>query len=132
MNRLFLSFIFFFSIQASLFAQEKQYKVGIVGFYNCENFYDTIDDPKISDEEFTPSSETHYGTAIYTDKVGRLAEVLSQIGVDISPDGLSMFGVAEIENETVLNDLEVTAARARCPVGPVLEKSALTLLASAA
>jgi hypothetical protein len=89
----------------SIFAQTKQYKVGLVGFYNCENFYDTIDDPKTIDEEFTPGSALHYGTAIYTDKVSRLASVLSQMGKDLSPDGLSMFGVAEIENETVLNDL---------------------------
>ncbi len=88
-----------------LFAQTKQYKVGVIGFYNCENFYDTIDDPKTNDEEFTPQSELHYGTATYSDKVSRLAEVLSQMGKDITPDGLSMFGVAEIENEKVLQDL---------------------------
>ena len=30
----------------SLNAQEKQaYKVGLVGFYNLENLFDTIDDP---------------------------------------------------------------------------------------
>ena len=105
MNRLLLSFILLILTQVSLLAQEKQYKVGIVGFYNCENFYDTINDPKTNDEDFTPAGDYHYGTAIYTDKVSRLAEVLSQMGKDVSPDGLSMFGVAEIENETVLNDL---------------------------
>jgi hypothetical protein len=93
------------SVHISLLAQEKQYKVGIVGFYNCENFYDTINDSKTNDEDFTPAGDYHYGTAIYTDKVSRLAEVLSQMGKDVSPDGLSMFGVAEIENETVLNGL---------------------------
>jgi hypothetical protein len=92
-------------MQISAFAQEKQYKVGIVGFYNCENFYDTIDDPKISDEDFTPNGPYHYTSEVYKDKIGRLTEVLSQIGKDVSPDGLSMIGVAEIENETVLNDL---------------------------
>lgn len=105
MNKLFLSLIFLSVIQISAFAQEKQYKVGIVGFYNCENFYDTIDDPRISDEDFTPNGPYHYTSGVYIDKIGRLTEVLSQIGTDVSPDGLSMFGVAEIENETVLNDL---------------------------
>lgn len=92
-------------INTCLFAQTKQYKVGVIGFYNCENFYDTIDDPKINDDDFTPAGQMRYGTAIYTDKVARLAEVLSQIGKDITPDGLAMFGVAEIENQKVLEDL---------------------------
>ena len=105
MNRFILSLTLVFFAHTYLAAQQKQYKVGIVGFYNCENFYDTIDDPKTKDEEFTPNGDYHYGTAIYTDKVSRLAEVLSQIGKDVSPDGLSMFGVAEIENEKVLTDL---------------------------
>ena len=39
----------------NLNAQEKQaYKVGIVGFYNLENLFDTIDDPLKLDEEFLP------------------------------------------------------------------------------
>jgi hypothetical protein len=105
MNKFVLALIFLFLGHISLRAQEKQYRIGVVGFYNCENFYDTIDDPKIDDSEFLPTSENHYATAIYTDKVGRLAEVLSQIGKDLTPDGLSMFGTAEIENENVLNDL---------------------------
>lgn len=93
----------FFCVQVK--CQTKQYKVGVVGFYNCENFYDTIHDPQINDEEFTPGSQLHYNTSIYTDKVGRLAKVLSQMGTDISPDGLAMIGLAEIENEKVLQDL---------------------------
>ncbi|MCW3127171.1 MAG: endonuclease/exonuclease/phosphatase, partial [Bacteroidetes bacterium] len=105
MNRLILCLISLFFIHLSASAQTKQYKVGVVGFYNCENFYDTIDDPKTNDEDFLPGGAYRYGTAIYTDKVGRLTEVLSQIGKDISPDGLSMFGVAEIENEKVLTDV---------------------------
>ena len=36
-------------------AQEQQaYKIGLVGFYNLENLFDTINDPLINDEEFTP------------------------------------------------------------------------------
>ncbi|MFN8310307.1 MAG: endonuclease/exonuclease/phosphatase [Chitinophagales bacterium] len=93
-------------VTAGLCAQEtKQYKVGLIGFYNLENFYDTIDQPFVDDAEFLPKSERHYNTEVYRDKVGRLAEVLSGIGKDITPDGLSCFGVAEIENDNVLNDL---------------------------
>ena len=77
----------------------------MIGFYNLENFYDTIDQPQVDDAEFLPNSERQYNSAIYWDKVGRLAEVLSGIGKDVSIDGLSCFGVAEIENVTVLLDL---------------------------
>jgi hypothetical protein len=87
------------------FGQKNSAKVAIVGFYNLENFYDTVNNPIVNDEEFLPNGDKRYNTAVYTDKVTRLATVLSQMGTDISPDGLAMFGVSEIENDTVLNDL---------------------------
>ena len=83
---------------------QKRYKVGLIGFYNLENLFDTIDGPN-DDAEFLPGSTLLYTGSVYKDKLGRLAEVLSQIGTDLSPDGLSMFGVAEVENEGVLKDL---------------------------
>src|SRR5919205_2787785 len=86
-------------------AQQQQYKSAIIAFYNCENFYDTIDNPAINDEEFTPRGDKNYNSKIYWDKVEHLATVLSQIGTDINPDGPAIIGVAEIENDTVLNDL---------------------------
>ena len=86
-------------------AQKTNYKIGLIGFYNLENFYDTINDPNKSDEEYLPNGTKHYTGEVYLDKIGRLAEVLSQIGTDLSPDGLSIIGNAEIENENVLQDL---------------------------
>lgn len=91
-------------------AQKKQYKSAIIAFYNLENFYDTIDNPNIRDDEFTPKGERKYNSAIYLDKVSKLASVLEGIGTDINPDGPAIIGVAEIENDTVLNDLVHTAA----------------------
>ncbi len=87
------------------FAQKPSFKAAIVGFYNLENLFDTIDNPIINDEEFLPGGDKRYNTAIYTDKLTRLSTVLSQIGTDITPDGLAIIGVAEIENDTVLTDL---------------------------
>lgn len=86
-------------------AQKASYKVGLIGFYNLENLFDTINDPAINDEEFLPNGSYHYTSEVYLDKVGHLADVLSKIGTDLTPDGLSMFGDAEVENENVLNDL---------------------------
>lgn len=83
----------------------QQYKVALIGFYNCENFYDTINQPNVDDDEFTPEGGKLYTPKVYLDKVGKLTSVLSQIGTDVTPDGLAIFGVAEIENESVLQDL---------------------------
>ncbi|MBP7167976.1 MAG: endonuclease/exonuclease/phosphatase family protein [Bacteroidia bacterium] len=96
---------FFLFLNVDVRAQEKQYKVGIIGFYNLENLFDTINQPDVNDEEFTPNGSNLYTPQVYVDKLGKLEEVLSQIGTDMSPDGLSVFGVAEIENESVLIDL---------------------------
>ena len=86
-------------------AQKASYKVGLIGFYNLENLFDTINDPAINDEEFLPDGSYHYTGKVYLDKLDNLADVISKIGTDISPDGLSMIGHAEIENKSVLIDL---------------------------
>ncbi|MGL5946736.1 MAG: endonuclease/exonuclease/phosphatase, partial [Sediminibacterium sp.] len=78
----------------------------IIAFYNLENFYDTIDNPITTDEEFTPSGIKKYGTHIYTDKIFHLATVLSSIGSHYDARGPALIGVAEIENDTVLYDLK--------------------------
>src|SRR5438445_13890416 len=103
MHKIIAAFLVFTCLLS--YGQEKKYKVGIVAFYNCENFYDTIDDPKTDDAEFLPNGGKLYNTAVYTDKVSKLSDVLSEIGTDVSPDGFSILGVAEIENEKVLQDL---------------------------
>src|SRR4051812_10448385 len=96
---------FLLSLYQFVCAQQQQYKTAIIAFYNCENFYDTIDNPAINDEEFTPNGDKNYNSKIYLDKVEHLATVLSQIGTDLNPDGPAIIGVAEIENDKVLNDL---------------------------
>ena len=87
------------------FAQKQPYKSAIVAFYNLENFYDTVNNPNINDEEFLPAGPKNYNSKVYFTKVEHLAAVISQIGTDINPDGPALLGVAEIENDTVLNDL---------------------------
>ena len=87
-------------------AQNTQaFKVGLVGFYNLENLYDTIDDPNKNDEEFLPNGSNQWNTEKYTTKLHNMAYCISTIGTDITPDGLAILGVSEIENRTVLEDL---------------------------
>lgn len=100
-----LLLIFFCCLLQYVNAQKHEYKIAIVAFYNLENFYDTVHNPRVNDTEFLPNSVKHYTSAVYKDKTNHLASVISQIGTDTSPDGPALLGVAEVENDTVLNDL---------------------------
>lgn len=102
-NLIALLFVWF--LVNTAVAQKATYKVGLIGFYNLENLFDTINDPNVNDEEFLPNGTKNYTGKIYLDKLNRLASVLSKIGTDLSPDGLSIIGNAEVENEEVLKDL---------------------------
>jgi hypothetical protein len=104
MRKYFLWFLALaFCIIAS--SQTKKYRTCIIAFYNLENFYDTVDNPLVNDDDFTPKGIKQYTKDIYTDKVTKLATVLSQLGTDVSSSGPALIGVAEIENDTVLADL---------------------------
>jgi hypothetical protein len=85
--------------------QAQQNNTIAIGFYNLENYYDTINDPIVDDDEFTPEGANAYTPAVFKKKVENLVEVLSQMGIDKTPDGLAIVGVAEIENEAVLQVL---------------------------
>lgn len=86
-------------------AEAQRYKACVVAFYNLENLYDTINNPLVNDDDFTPSGIKHYTKNIYLDKLEKLATVISQIGKETCPTGPALLGVAEIENDTVLYDL---------------------------
>jgi len=86
-------------------AQLKRYQVAVIGFYNLENLYDTIDNPLTLDDEFTPSGAKKYNTIIFRDKLNKLASVIKDIGTDYHESGVAILGVAEIENDTVLQFL---------------------------
>ncbi len=92
---------------SSLFtvAQKKEYKTAVISFYNLENLYDTVNNPITNDEEFLPTGVRNYNTPVYMDKINKLATVISQIGKEVNADGPAILGVAEVENDTVLNDL---------------------------
>ena len=85
--------------------QKKKLAVAIVGFYNQENLFDTINDPKINDEEFLPDSPNHWNTEKYLHKLANMSKVISLIGTDINPDGVALLGVSEVENLRVMKDL---------------------------
>lgn len=84
---------------------QQHYKITIAAFYNCENFYDTLDDENVRDEEFLPQGIRHYNSEIYQQKLNSIAMVIAGMGTDKSADGPALLGLAEIENKNVLIDL---------------------------
>lgn len=89
-------------------AQEKQYNVGCIGFYNLENLFDTIDSPGTRDSEFLPGAKNQWNTQRYFEKLDNMARVIKQIGSDYLPIPPAVLGVSEIENKLVLEDLVKT------------------------
>ncbi len=102
-NLLFVFLLFCLCMTSQ--AQLKRYQVAIIGFYNLENLYDTIDNPITNDDEFTPKGAKKYNTTIFRDKLNKLASVIKDIGTDYHESGAAILGVAEIENDTVLQFL---------------------------
>jgi|SRR5687768_11375870 len=102
--RHFCFVIFFFSFSISAFCQQ-DFTVACIAFYNLENLFDTIDSPDTDDFEFTPLGPNVYNSAVYYDKLDKLSKVISELGVEVTPDGAALVGVSEIENRTVLEDL---------------------------
>lgn len=86
-------------------AQKQEVKVAAIGFYNLENLFDTEDDPTIKDEEFTPEGSKAWTEDKYNEKLANMAYVISQMGTDLTPNGVSILGISEIENRKVVEDL---------------------------
>ncbi|MBO9618046.1 MAG: endonuclease/exonuclease/phosphatase [Niabella sp.] len=86
-------------------AQQNQYQSAIIAFYNLENFYDTVFHGKNDDESFTPNGAKAYTSTVFNDKVLHLATVIAAIGRDVNPHGPAILGVAEVENDAVLDTL---------------------------
>lgn len=78
----------------------------VIGFYNVENLFDTIDDPLKNDEQFLPDGDYRWGTERYNAKLENLSKVIELLAQ--LDGGLVVLGVSEIENEQVLLDLAAT------------------------
>jgi hypothetical protein len=97
-------FVLFLLLVFQASGQKKEYQVACIGFYNFENLFDTLDTENVRDAEFTPEGSNRYNTKVYYEKLHNLSTVVSKIGTDVTPDGLAVLGICEIENRTVLED----------------------------
>lgn len=113
-NNLFSLFIALF-IGISSYAQNKPLNAYVIGFYNLENLFDTIDDPIKNDAQFLPDGDYTWGTMKYTNKLQKMAYAISQM-----PKNLAILGVSEIENINVLEDLVKEPAISNRKLKPIL------------
>lgn len=74
-----------------------------VSLYNCENFFDTKDDPNKKDDEFLPTSKMQWDDTRYMNKLIKIAQVLDSTVA--GPELPNLVGLVEIENKEVLEDL---------------------------
>lgn len=109
MNKSVLVFFAFVFCNALMWSQQlkpqAQYNMAIIGFWNVENLYDTLNDRWKNDEEFTPEGTNAWNGTRYRHKLNHLSEVIAQMGKEISPDGPAVLGLCEIENKFVVSDL---------------------------
>lgn len=88
--------------------------------YNVENLFDTVDDPKIPDEEFLPTSEKKWDSERYQKKLNDLVRVITEINSKELPE---IVGLVEVENRTVLEDLTRTGVLKNQKYGIIHEES---------
>lgn len=76
-----------------------QFSTYTIGWWNVENLFDTRDDPKTNDDEFTPEGEKHWTRRRLANKVNGLYKTLVMMDL---PD---VVGLGEVENKFVLREL---------------------------
>lgn len=103
--RIFLLVIFVLTYDSLIAQPYSTSTKRIISFYNCENFYDTIDQRNTIDEEFTPQSVKAYNAQIFEQKRKQIAQTIYEVGKQEKQDGVSLMGLVEIENKMVLEDL---------------------------
>ena len=86
-------------------AQDRQYNMYGVMFYNLENLFDTINNNGTYDREFSPDGARQWNHEKYWQKQHNMAYAIAQITTPGTPDGPAIIGVSEIENKSVLDDL---------------------------
>ena len=79
----------------------KKYSVNTIAFYNVENLFDTLDDPKTFDDDRTPNGRDKWTEDIYLKKSKNIARVISEIGKDIVGTSPSIIGLCENRRESI-------------------------------
>ncbi len=97
--RIIILIIILFSFKFPLLSQNKT-SYNIV-FYNCENLFDPIDDPRTNDNDFLPNSKRSWTWQKYQKKLENISKVFLATGIEPP----IIIGLAEVENYLVLKHL---------------------------
>lgn len=84
---------------------QRDINIQTIAFYNLENLFDIYNDERTNDDEFLPTSAKRWTEKRYRKKIYKLGSVISKIGFESSQKPPVLVGLAEVENDTVLNDL---------------------------
>ena len=76
----------------------------VIGFYNVENLFDTEHDPGKNDQAFTPKGENAWTPDKYEKKLANIASVIRAMA-EQNGRWHTLLGLAEVENDRVLEDL---------------------------
>jgi hypothetical protein len=108
------------SLCLSLTGCTQDVKSGRVIFYNTENFFDTIKDPKTDDEEFTPTGKSQWTSDRYHTKLEHISKVLAAISEKDMPLAI---GLSEVENKKVSEDLAAEPSLKKYDLGVIEQDS---------
>jgi len=92
----------------SFFKKKSVNTLHTVAFYNLENLFDTINDSHTLDDDFTPNGSRKWTPKRYQKKLAKLSKTIREIGHEATGLPPVLVGVAEVENETVVQDLLAT------------------------
>ena len=121
MRKFSLIFMLACTCTLAILAQNQNKKLAVysIAFYNFENLFDTINQPDVIDEEFTPQGAMKWGSMKYHNTLNNLAYAISQFALDYCPQGPAVIGISEIENRGVIEDLIKTGPLANRNYGIV-------------
>ncbi|UBM61830.1 endonuclease/exonuclease/phosphatase family protein [Candidatus Sulfidibacterium hydrothermale] len=104
MKKYFIGIVLFIAILTYLVSscRKDEMKPFSVAFYNVENLFDTIDNPNTRDNDHLPDSKIPWNTKRYKTKLEHIAKVMAAMN---APGFPTVFGLAEVENKQVVEDL---------------------------
>ena len=116
---------FIFAIATSVQCQsQSQTQQGVdylrMMFYNVENYFDTVDDPRTNDNVFLPDGSMRCTQKRYNEKRDNIFRVIANVGEWDPP---ALVGLCEIENRDVLENLIKNTPLAKYPYSIVHKDS---------
>lgn len=86
-------------------SKNKRKNIHTVAFYNVENLFDTVDNPKTADDDYTSKGKRRWTQKRYNRKIKKLSSVISQLGSNMSFHAPAIVGLVEVENSKVVQDI---------------------------